>query len=337
VEHDSTTWQAYFGNLHTHSDFSRDRRGFNGSPIQAFRSVYDVAALDFAGISDHAEWLLPLDWWEIRKTTELWNRPGEFVTFPSYEWTSFEYGHRNVFFPNAEVGSTASLFGSSGATPDDLWAFLADRPAIAIPHHPSHGFDEPMDWSFRNDHFQRLVEIFQNRGSYEYDGAPYQRQDLRPPFVEGHSVRHALGLGHRLGIIASPDHGGGLGLAGAWSEELTRESLFEALRSRRTFGTTGVRMQLFLTVAGRPQGSEFESEASAFLVSAKVRGTVPGLDLTLVVDGADHRSWHFDGDTASVEWVDQRPVAGTRYYYLRVRQSDGHLGWSSPIWVSSDD
>ena len=93
-------------------------------------------------------------------------------------------------------------------------------------------------------------------------------------------------------------------------------------------------MQLFLTVAGRPQGSEFESEASAFPVSAVVRGAGAGLDVTLVVDGSDHRSWHFDGDRASVEWSDARPVEGTRYYYLRARQGDGHLGWTSPVWVS---
>ena len=76
---------------------------------------------------------------------------------------------------------------------------------------PSHGAQQPTDWSFRSDQFQRLVEIFQVRGNYEYDGAPYQKQETRAPFAKGHSVRDALARGHRLGIIASPDHGGGLG------------------------------------------------------------------------------------------------------------------------------
>jgi len=334
VEHGSHTWHAYFGNLHSHSNFSRDRRGLNGSPVQAFRSVYDVAQLDFAGLSDHVEWLRPRDWWEIRKVTDLWNRPGEFVTLASYEWTSFEYGHRNVFFPEAAIEQEDARFASTDRTPDDLWKFLDDRRAIAVPHHPSHGIREPVDWSFRNDRFQRLVEIFQSRGNYEYDGAPYQRRDMRPTFNEGHSIRHALGLGHRMGIIASPDHGGGMGLAGVWAEALTRESLFEALHARRTFGTTGAKMELLLTVGGQPQGSEIHSDGGPLTLAATVRATAPGLDLVLVVDGQEERSWHFDGDRASVEWSDARPVEGTRYYYLRARQGDGHLGWTSPVWVS---
>ncbi len=337
VRHGTATWQAYFGNLHDHSDFSRDRRGNHGSAVQSFRSVYDVAALDFGGLSDHIEWLLPVDWWEIRKVTDLWNRPGDFVALTSYEWTSLEHGHRNLFFPGAAVESGDMRFDSTGATPDDLWRFLGERPAIAIPHHPSHALREPMDWSYRNDRFQRLVEIFQNRGSYEYDGAPYQVRDRRAPFREGHSVRHALGLGHRLGIIASPDHGGGMGLAGAWAEGLTRDSIFEALHARRTFGTTGAKMELFLSVAGEPQGSEIHAAQTPVTVAATVRATVPGLDLVLVVDGIDAQSWHFDGDRASLEWQDTRPLATDRYYYLRVHQGDGHMAWTSPVWISNHD
>lgn len=333
VHHGDQVWRAYYGNLHSHSDFSRDRRGANGTVANAFRSMYDVAELDFASVTDHAEWLTPLDWWEIRKATERWNRPGEFVTFPAYEWTSFDYGHRNVLFPDAQQGGADALFGAMGATPDDLWRFLDDRQAIAVPHHPSHGLNEPVDWRFHDDRFQRLVEIFQNRGSYEFDGARYQRRDLRPPFVEGHSVRDALAAGHHLGIIASPDHGGGMGLAGVWASALTREAIFAALRERRTFGTTGAKLDLFLTVAGRPQGAEWVDDGTARTARGRVHGTVPGLVLTLVVDGVEVESWSFEGREAEIVWQDAEPLAAERYYYLRARQADGHQGWTSPVWI----
>jgi hypothetical protein len=333
IERAGATWHAYFGNLHNHSDFSRDRRGIHGSPVQMFRSVYDVAELDFGALTDHVEWLSPVDWWEIRKATDLWNRPGDFVTLTSYEWTSLSHGHRNLFFPDAALDSADVRFSSEGATPDDLWRFLEDHPAIAVPHHPSHAIRQPFDWSQRNDRFQRLVEIFQNRGSYEFDGAPYQRS-RRARFREGHSVRDALRMGHHLGIIASPDHGGGMGLAGVWAESLTREAIFEALHARRTFGTTGAKLELFLEVAGQPQGVELHGARAPVDVKASVRGTASGLDLVLVVDGVDEKSWHFDGDRASIEWSDPRPLGATRYYYLRAEQADGHVGWTSPVWVS---
>ncbi len=338
VDHGPRRWQAYFGNLHHHSDYSLDRRGANGTASQAFRAVFDIAELDFAALTDHVEGLSSVDWWEIRKITDLWNRPGRFVTFPSYEWTSSLYGHKNVVFPDGAVADQRATFPALEHTPQDLWTFLGDRPAITIPHHVSHGLARPTDWSFRNDRFQRLVEIFQARGNYEYDGAPYQRRDLRPPFVEGHSVRDALGLGHRLGIIASPDHGGGMGLAGVWAEELSRPSIFEALRSRRSFGTTGAKMALFLTVAGAPQGSEIDLPVEGGLqLSAVVQGTAPGLELTLVVDGREREHWGFENASeARIEWRDPDPPPdGTRYYYLRARQADGHIGWTSPVWVSA--
>ena len=31
--------------------------------------------------------------------------------------------------------------------------------------------------------------------------------------------------------------------------------------------------------------------------------------------------------------ADDNPPAGETYYYVRVFQSDGHMAWSSPIWV----
>ena len=52
------------------------------------------------------------------------------------------------------------------------------------------------------------------------------------------------------------------------------------------------------------------------------------LELTLVVDR------RFGGRSARAEWQLEFPGTGVRYDYLRARQGDGHLGWSSPVWVT---
>jgi len=329
-------FRAYFGNLHMHSSLSRDAMELNASPDQAFRVAYDIAGLDFAALSDHAESLHQSDWGTITKYADLWNEPGRFITLPGYEWTSREYGHKNVFFPNSAQADSDALFGAGGHTPEDLWQHLNERRAITIPHHVSSGpgGNKPTDWSFRSDHFQRLVEIFQVRGNYEFDGAPYP-----PPtrtFTPGHSVRAALDQGQRLGIIASPDHRGGLGLAGVWATALTRDAIFEALRARRTFGTTGPQLDLFMTVNGAPQGSELP-DADVVHVEAVVHSTLPGIELTLVSNGEEIARQHFPGTEARFEWTGPPPPNGTRYYYVRALQADGHLGWSSPVWVSRAD
>ena len=33
------------------------------------------------------------------------------------------------------------------------------------------------------------------------------------------------------------------------------------------------------------------------------------------------------------EWLDKAEARSGDYYYLRVIQRDGHMAWSSPIWV----
>ncbi len=297
--------------------------------------VYDVAGLDFAGLSDHAGHFSESDWWTVTKYADLWNLPERFIALPGYEWTSREYGHKNVFFSNLAQADPSAIFRARGHTPEELWQHLGERRAVTIPHHVSNGpaGAKPTDWSFRNDRFQRLVEIFQRRGNYEFDNAPYP-----PPtrtFTPGHSVRAALDQGHRLGIIASPDHRGGLGLAGVWASTLTREAVFEALHARRTFGTTGARLGLWMTVNGAPQGSEITA-AGTVHVEATVHGTVSGLELALISNGEELVTQHFEGTTARFEWTDPRPAGETSYYYLRVRQADGHIGWSSPVWVSGE-
>jgi hypothetical protein len=37
---------------------------------------------------------------------------------------------------------------------------------------------------------------------------------------------------------------------------------------------------------------------------------------------------------ATIRWHDRdKPQAKTDWYYVRVTQHNGHLAWSSPIWV----
>ena len=335
---DGRTLTAWFGNLHLHSDLSRDAVGFEGSPAMNYQVVYDLAGLDFAGLSDHVEPFTNTDWPDVLAVSDLWDRSGVFVTLPGYEWTSLSYGHRNVFFPDTPTARADATFGATAPdgerTPEDLWRHLGERSALTIPHHISHALSKATDWSFHNDRFQRLVEIFQVRGNYEYDGAPYQKRDTQVPFTPGHSVRDALAAGHRVGIIASPDHGGGMGLAGVWAAELTRASIWDALYARRTFGTTGAKMDLFLEVAGAPMGSEVAWSGGPVELRATVHGTAPGLELVLVTDGEEVRTWREEGATAEIAWTAPAPSADeSHYYYLRAQQGDGHLGWTSPVWL----
>lgn len=115
--------QILFGDLHTHTTFSPDGfilgmplTGGEGArpPADACDYARYCSALDFWGISDHAEGITPLRWAltrdSIRQCNEVAGDPDnpDLVSFLGWEWSHVaataeaHYGHKNVFFKDTE-------------------------------------------------------------------------------------------------------------------------------------------------------------------------------------------------------------------------------------------
>ncbi|MFB6303764.1 MAG: DUF3604 domain-containing protein, partial [Haloferacaceae archaeon] len=215
---------------------------------------------------------------------------------------------------------------------------------------------------------------------------------------DGHYARDALAMGHRVGLMASSDyHGpapghsliharphfpslgewldGGLGWGNVWriwaeqsypgglvafrAPELTREAVFDALRSRRVYGTSQPhRVLVDLRVDGVAVG-ESDSEVTlsapdaAREVAVSVAGTNPVERATVLkngeawraVEGTDdpdagldayvvERSWTDDAPVTGMEWDDERG-SDADVYYLRVHQAGGGSAWAGPLWVGT--
>ena len=43
------------------------------------------------------------------------------------------------------------------------------------------------------------------------------------------------------------------------------------------------------------------------------------------------------GRNAELTFVDTAPVQGYSYYYVRVRQKDEEIAWSSPVWLGAKE
>jgi hypothetical protein len=136
----------------------------------------------------------------------------------------------------------------------------------------------------------------------------------------------------------------GAGLGAFVAPRLTRADIFDALKSRHTYATTGPRIVVHLdaTVDGAAfvQGSEIVAP-SATLTGA-VHGTAPIARVRLVAQVVDPAF----APEVLVEQVDLgsprrrahhrdrrgRPAA----YWLEVLQADGHQAVSSPIFLTAD-
>jgi hypothetical protein len=348
--------RLYWGDLHGHTQFSWDATGL---PEDAFRYARDVSGLEVYGNADHGESLSAADWEATQALNARYHEPGRFVTLVGYEDSlRFPYGHHNVFFR----GATGPLRHSRMMSLEQLWEVTTPGEALTIPHHPV-ALGNPSrpntNWEAYHPQFQAVAEIYSGHGQSEVhaDDHPLASDvvdfTLTGPAAPPSSVQEGWLMGRHFGIIASSDNHfarpgrEGFGVMAVYAPELTREAVFDAIRHRRTYGTTGCRLLLDFALNGTPMGGEVRLEPGQ---PARIVGHVVGAapirfveilrgDLEAKEWRVAHREW-FAGNAPmelAFDWTDDAPPA-QGLYYVRVRQRDivhGRvaMAWSSPVWV----
>lgn len=332
--------RVFWADLHGHSGLSDG----TGTPADYFSYARDVAGLDVAALTDHDHWgVVFLDqseelWANIREQVEVFDEPGRFVTFLGYEWTSWLHGHRHVLFLD-DRGEVLSSIDPRYDTPPELWNALRWRRALTIAHHTAGG-PIATNWDYEPDEMlEPVTEVASVHGSSEAEDSP---QVIYSP-VLGNFARDALGRGYRMGFLGSGDsHDGhpGLahlasgtgGLAGIMAENLTRGSVFDAIRRRRVFATNGPRILLRMAVDGRPMGSTVELSSGDATVFIGVSGTAPIERVELVRGGAVVASSPGQGGLEAQLTVRLEGLGDGEFVYARVLQVDGGAAWSSPVF-----
>ena len=322
-------YNLFFGDIHGHNAHCDG----SGSADEYYRWARDVRLLDFSALTNHAEEAKRYrveDFWPIvKEKAAQYNEPGRFVSFLAFEWGSWErFGDKCIYY-ESEEGDCFGANVESSNTPDKLWRLLRGKPAITIAHHSKYG--GKTDWSFHDPELQPLVEIYSTWGSSEEGGE--------------HCVQKAWDKAYKLGVLASSDTHTGTpgneeaGLAALWATALTRKDLFEALRKRRCYGTTGARILLDFRLNGRMMGEEIREESGEErVVTVLAAGTANIGTIEILKNNAVVHTQQGRGKTARLEWGDpenERLAGREDFYYVRVTQTDGNRAWSSPIWISS--
>jgi hypothetical protein len=183
----------------------------------------------------------------------------KFTALLGYEWHSSVFGDYCVIFDQDQP----ELF-----LPDHvnkLLDFAEAKGALAIPHHL--GYLEGWrgaNWKyFRGGKLSPVVEIMSEHGCTESDRGPFDYiTHSQGGRWTANTIAPHLAKGARFGFVASSDdHLGypgayGEGVLGVWARDLSAGSLFEAIRARRTYASSGERITLEFTLNGRPMGAE---------------------------------------------------------------------------------
>ena len=341
-----------WGDLHDHTDLSVCDRAKNPPGPDLFANERDIEQLDFCALTDHGYNMDPAQWAYNGEQTRRHHDPDRFVTLLGQEWTSEvappapdgntnRYGHHNLVFLDPYHPYYYDAHDGD-ISPSDLWAEIGDADVLCIPHQLAcwegkGAHNVPKQWDHVDERIQPVAEICQTRGSYEGLGCPYQSKGATP--WRGHFLQDAWANGIIIGVIASPDHGGGKGKAGVWAEARTREAIFAAIRARHTFGTSGAKMSLLFRCGEAMMGDVLARPAgppAPFTIDAVCLRPIRSLSILRNNDVVYEESP--DQAEVHLRWEDTEAMPnGTCWYYVRMSTGDDEWAWSSPIWFMQGD
>ena len=269
--------RVYWGDTHGHSGFAEGI----GSPQRFMEWAREDARLDFVSHSEHDIWMDDFEWNVLIDNVRRHSKEGEFVAFLGYEWTVANYqgGHHNVLFRTAPGRRPASAheFGTLSRLYQGLRRQNDPNDVLVIPHAHQAG-----DYRLSDPTLEPLIEIMSQHGTFEWFARAY--------------LRH----GHQVGFIAASDNhlsqpgynapqGGSLsargGLAAVRSANGSRDALFDAMKQRTTYATTGDRMILDVTLNGVQMGQRAPFAASRSIIG-RVVGTAPIDSIAVVKNDA---------------------------------------------------
>jgi hypothetical protein len=279
--------KRYWGDLHAQTETTIG----TGSDEEYFRFGREVARLDFMSHQGNDFQVTDESWRGLQRTVRRFHQDGRFVVFPGYEWSAntFAGGDRNVIYRREDQPIFRSSHWQVPAVPEDerspahpasvlfdrLHEHVGAENAVVAAHVGGRYADVRQ---YHDGDLCRLVEVASCWGVFEW------------------LLWDALEAGHVVGVVCNSDGhkgrpgaegpgAGEFGIAGGLTcvlaPELTRDAIFEALRERRCYGTTGPRIDLSLQIDGEPMGGVLETDGEA-TATASVEASGPVESLVLL-------------------------------------------------------
>ena len=358
--HSLGDYQVYFGDIHTHLLMDD---GWTGTADQFYTFARDRRRLDFAAYTPHAESnkLLGSEIALVQRVARQFNQPGRFCAIPGWEWTQGDFkippeGHKHIlnesddeerFFSSTEAGSDTSA---------ELTRHMKKTRGIMFAHHVARGQTGGANFDTIDPAVEPDIEIASHWGRFEFFRNPGHTRDE----TAGSSVQDAWRRGLRLGVVGGSDNHDlfmerATALTAVLARTLDRAGIFDALRNRRCYATTGEKIVLDVRVNGALMGSVIRAQ-SAPVIQVKVKGT-DTLEKVEVIKFSKSSPHPFptayaitpNAREASFDWKDLAFDSDAAYYVRVTQHADerivskknfgsatsfpNEMAWSSPVWV----
>jgi len=332
---DAQVYNVYYGQLHSHTN---DSDG-SGTPAEAYEFARDNAGLDFFSLADHCSYpyganeSLTVTKYQIQQSiANRYNDDGNFVTFWGFEWTSFD---KSSYSPSTLLGKGhiaiinspdyCEAIDESTNDLNELVDWMSTRDCIGFFNHPGRSnltFDH-----FIFNHSEKIVGMeLWNRSVDFYDNGSWY-----------HS---ALEKGWYIGAAGSQDnHSKQWGTVNEWrmavlAPELTRASLYEAMKKRRFYSSRDENLVLSFTCNDAEMGSKIIGGDLNVQINASDGNGESFSKIDLLKNGSVIQTWTPNSTNPSLSTTTSG-IDGDYFYVMVYQEGSEWTAISSPIFIDS--
>jgi hypothetical protein len=331
----STTYNLYFGDLHTHTAYSD---AWEGTPWDAYKAAIEAGA-DYMAITDHVDiWnayeglTMDAEEWADALVAAEYYTSDEFVAMAGYEaWLLGHLGEINVYNtrnlpPEEQLQNKHDRLAA-------FYDWLVSEGAIGQFNHPTYMTDNFEDFAYYSearDGAMTIIEVW--NGVYTEESyimaldtgwhvMPSVNSDTHnPDWIAGYEMRTVL-----------------------LAESLTPENLYAAMSACRGYGTLDKNLEIRYTLQGQVMGSVLSSPASKYKARIQICDPdgSPQDEITLVEvisdGGVVVASVPTSGTSVDLTLTFSSNTA--TYFYVRVTTMSNHEGepgvtaWTAPVWT----
>ena len=345
-----TTLNFYYGNFHSHSEYSDGE----GLPSGDFTYADAANCMDFLGISDHNHVAagMTLNNWNLGRAQATSSTTSTFVALYGMEWgvistgghvvvygvpnlLGWDSGQYQTYVAQGDYNGTSGLFTTITNFGPNAFATLA---------HPNNSDFNGIMSTYSASADDAIVGTAVENGpatstNTTYSNPPSSMADLS-------FYRNMLAAGYRLGPTIDHDnhnitHGRtATSRTVVLAYSLTESEILGAMRKMRFYASQDCSAQVTFKINNNPLGSIVTaSGAPTITVTASGSNPITSIKIFSGVPGSGTNATTLTSTTAgSISYTHTAlSNSSTRYYYIDITESDGKRIITSPIWYTRND
>ncbi|MBD3342965.1 MAG: DUF3604 domain-containing protein [Candidatus Lokiarchaeota archaeon] len=330
---------------------------------------------------DHGGDLLEDNFAKIKKISKSFCEDNKFITFFGYEWGTWfsGYGDICIYHYDNTIPVFSSKINKCNSTAKLIKHLKPYKEEVLMIGHHTALRPGYRNWDFLDNSLENLVEIYSTWGNQEYS---FQNGNPLPPRYKffgygsyarrrgailekkGSFVKDALLRGYKIGFTAGGDDHFGVfpsgpidpdngiypsGIMAIWAPNLSKKSIWKAMKHRHCYGTTGPRLILKFFVNNHEMGEIIDIKNHLELKNKRILNLqlispVMINKIEIIRNGLVFKVLNVKSSKIKKEVVDSEPFHEIKlnhtkaneefiFYYLRVFLENNNMAWSSPIWI----